>query len=231
MSKNEIYEINKNIAKLKYGRHTNFITPNYLSQIRFRLRKDEYNVYYLYDDCDKVVLYTDELPYVRLFEIISYNSLKHSEILGSLFGLNICNEMFGDIVIYNDRYFVYLMNDVSEFVMDNLHMIGSNYVKLKEVPLNTLCDYKKQYEKYNIIVSSLRIDTVVSRIIGTSRDKIKNKIRNKEIMLNYDVLDNSSYALKEGDIFSIRKYGKYKFIGIIKTTKKDNYIVQYYKYI
>ena len=50
-------------------------------------------------------------------------------------------------------------------------------------------------------------------------------------MLNYDFLKNSDYKLHEGDIFSIKRIGKYKYNGIIKTTKKDNYIIQLNKYI
>ena len=37
--------------------------------------------------------------------------------------------------------------------------------------------------------------------------------------------------LKDGDIFSIRKYGKYKFSGVIKTSKKNRYIIECLKYI
>ena len=40
-----------------------------------------------------------------------------------------------------------------------------------------------------------------------------------------------SGELKENDIFSIRRYGKYKFVGIVKSTKKNNFIVRYLKYI
>ena len=44
---------------------------------------------------------------VRLYEIISYFPLVHQEILGSLFGLNIADEVFGDIIIDNDNNFYY----------------------------------------------------------------------------------------------------------------------------
>ena len=39
------------------------------------------------------------------------------------------------------------------------------------------------------------------------------------------------FLIKENDIFSIRRYGKYKFISIVNTTRKDNYIIRYQKYI
>ena len=37
--------------------------------------------------------------------------------------------------------------------------------------------------------------------------------------------------LDEGDIFSIRKFGKYRFEGIVGRTKKDNFIISIDKYI
>ena len=34
-----------------------------------------------------------------------------------------------------------------------------------------------------------------------------------------------------GDIFSVKKYGKYKYVGIVKATKKDNYIIKVLRYL
>ena len=67
-------------------------------------------------------------------------------------------------------------------------------------------------------------------MINTSRSIVEEKIKNKEIFINYEILKNKDYKLKEGDIFSIRKYGKYKFIKIIKITKKNNLLIEYLKY-
>ena len=53
----------------------------------------------------------------------------------------------------------------------------------------------------------------------------------KEVNEAYEILSNPSYLLKEEDIFSIRKYGKFKYIGKIKQTKKNNYIVKIHKYL
>ena len=58
-----------------------------------------------------------------------------------------------------------------------------------------------------------------------------NKIKNKDILVNYKVLANNSYVFREGDIFSIRKFGKYKFSGVVKMTKKDNYVICCFKYL
>lgn len=231
MSNKELYKTNKNIDKIKNDIPTNFLDPKEVKNITSKLKKNEYQIYYPYQDCDKVLLYKNTPPKIKLLEIISPNTLTHREILGSLFAFQIDNETFGDIIINDNHYYILATEQISNLLLQDFKLIGNKNITLKEVDISILNDYKRKYEEVNIIVSSLRIDTVLSRLINTNRDKIKDKIKNKEIILNYDILSNNSYILKENDIFSIRKYGKYKFIGIIKNTKKNNYIIKLNKYI
>ncbi len=228
---NNVYEVKKNVDKIRRGGYTFFLTPNIYKEIGYILKNYEYNIYYPYPESDKIILYTENIPKVRLFEIDSYFPLTHREILGSLFGLNISNEVFGDIIVDNNKYYFYVMNEISDFILDNLSMIGNKPVKIKEIDIDTLSNYKRKYDSYEVIVSSLRIDNIIARIIGTSRDKVHKMIKDKLVMLNYDILSSNSYMLKDNDVFSIRKYGKYKFIGVINRTKKDNYIIKYLKYL
>ncbi len=227
----DMYEIKKNVDKIKRGGYTFFLAPNIYKEVSYRLNKKEYDLYYPYPDSDKVIMYSDSIPKIKLYEIISYYPLSHREILGSLFGLNISNEVFGDIIVDNDKYYFYVMDEISDLIEKDFSFVGNKPIKLKEIDIHTLDNYRKKYEEFEIIVSSLRLDTVISRIIGTNRDKIKDKIRDKEVLVNYEIIRNNSYVFREGDIFSIRKFGKYKFIGIVKNTKKDNYIIKYLKYI
>ena len=60
---------------------------------------------------------------------------------------------------------------------------------------------------------------------------ILTKIKDKEVILNYEVLIKPYYTVRENDIFSVRKYGKYKFVKVVNYTKKNNYIIEYLKYI
>ena len=110
-------------------------------------------------------------------------------------------------------------------------MIGNHPIKLKEVSLDILDNYQREYAEVEIIVSSTRIDNVISSLIGTSREQIKRKFLNDEIILNYEVCHKLNYELKENDTFSIKKFGKYKYTGIIKETKKEKYLIKCLKYI
>ena len=124
-----------------------------------------------------------------------------------------------------------VIDSILTLIQNDFNMVGNKHIKLKEVPISILDNYERSYQEINIIVSSLRIDNVISHIIGTSREQIKKKFIDDEVVLNYEQCHKTNYILNEQDIFSIKKYGKYKYIGIIKETKKNNYLIKVLKYI
>ena len=229
--KQNTYEIEKNIEKLHRGGYTGFLTQNVSIEIKRRLKKNLYHEFIPYPDAEKTILYQDILPCIKLFRVDCYGQLKHSSILGSLFALNITSEVFGDIILYQGQFYIYLLESISDLVKNELTVIDKYNVKLIEVPFDTLANFKKDYEKIEIIVSSLRIDTIISKVIGCNRENIQKLMKDKSIILNYEIAKKPEYLLKEGDIFSVKRYGKYRFQEIIGKTKKENYIILILKYI
>lgn len=225
------YLIKKYVEKIKRGESSGFLDPLELKIVISKLKKNEYEIYSVYEECDKKILYKNNIPNVKLYKINSYEKLKHQEIMGSLYSLSIDKSMIGDIIIDEDNYYFYIIDKMSSFIENNLFMIGNKYVTIEEIDISKMKDYKKKYEIKNMIVSSLRMDTIVSRITNTSRNNSIELIKNKNVILNYSILKDGSITLKENDIFSIRRYGKYKFSKIIKNTKKDNIVIEYFKYI
>lgn len=226
-----MYKIEKYVEKLQNGEPTFFLNPIEAIELKGKLNKNQYKVYSPTKDSEKVIFYKKREPNIALYEINTNNKLKHQEILGSIFNLDIDESMFGDIIIDNNHYYIFINGLIEDYFITNFNKIGKYSISLNKIDTNFLKDYERSYEKIELIVTSLRIDTIISRIIHTNRESIKDKIKNKEIYLNHDLLKNNSYKLKENDIFSIRKYGKYKFIKVINTTKKDNFVILIKKYI
>ena len=227
---NDIYIVNKNVEKIKNYRYTFFLDYKLQELVKRKLGKVKYNIYIPYKDSEKVILYSDTIPNVLLYEIKSKNNIRHQDIMGTLFNLGIDPSMYGDILIIDNHYYIYILDIIENYLLSNLLMINNSYVELNKIDINYLKNYERSYEEINFIVSSERLDNIVSKLIHCNRDIINNKIKDKEILVNYNIVKNS-YNLKVGDILSIRKYGKYKYKGIIKTTKKNNYIVRIDKYI
>ena len=231
MGKKDYYIIEKNVNKIIRGEYTNFLDYNTFNNVINKIKGYNYQVYYPYKESEKLIIYTKEIPKVRLLEIISYEKLTHKSIMGSLYGLNIDSETFGDIIITNNHYYIMVIDQIYNLVIQEYNMVGNNHIKLKEVPLSVLDNYHRTYQEIELIVSSLRIDTIVSRLINTSRDSVKKKFNDDEIVVNYEVCHKLNYQLHENDIFSIRRHGKYKFIGVTNQSKKGNYIIKIDKYI
>ena len=226
-----MYTIQKNLNRLNNYEPTFFLDPKEQLELKSKLKKNNYKVFSPYKDAEKVIFYNEQLPEVILYEIKSKQEIRHQDILGTMYSLNISSEMFGDIILYNNRYFIYVLKLFQNYFEMNFTKVRNSSIELVQLDLDYLVDYKRSYEEIELIVSSERIDTVISSIIHTNRNVIKDKIKDKEILLNHDLLKNNSYILKPGDIFSIRRFGKYKYIGIIKNTKKDNYIIKCLKYL
>ena len=226
-----MYTIQKNLNRLNNYQPTFFLDPKEQNDLKMKLKKNEYKVFYPYKDSEKVIFYINEVPEVILYEIKSKQELRHQDILGTMYSLNISPEMFGDIVIDNGRYFIYVLKLFQNYFEMNFTKVRNSSIELVRCELDYLEDFERKYEAIELIVSSERIDTVISSIIHCNRAMIKDKIKDKEILLNHELLKNNSYVLRVGDVFSIRRFGKYKYMGIVKQTKKDNYIIKCFKYL
>ena len=225
-----IYTVEKIVEKVLYSNSTNFVEIKYLNRVKKELKNVKYNIYEPFIGATKVILY-NKMPNIKIYEIISSNDLRHQDILGTLYSLNISDEMFGDVVIWNNRYFIIILSSIDNYIKSNLTSIKNSKVDLIEKDPYYLKDYKQEYEECVIIVPSIRVDVIVSKIINSSRSNALEKIKNGDIYLNYELLTKPTYMLKENDIFSIRKYGKYKFLGEINRTKKESLVVKYLKYV
>ena len=226
-----MYEIQKNMTRLNNEQATFFLEPDEQNELKRKMGKTKYNIFYPNNDCEKVIFYIDKKPEVILYEIKCNNELRHQDILGTMYSLNISKEMYGDIILDNGHYYIYILKLFQYYFEMNFTRVRNSSVELKKLDLDFLANYKRKYTEIELIVSSERIDTILAHICNTSRSLIKEKVKNKEVLLNNEILKNLSYNLKENDTFSIRKIGKFKYIGIIKTTKSNNYIVKILKYI
>lgn len=225
-----IYTVEKIVEKVLYSNSTNFVEIKYLNRVKKELKNVKYNIYEPFIGATKIILY-NKMPNIKIYEIISNNDLRHQDILGTLYSLNISDEMFGDVVIWNNRYFIIILSSIDNYIKSNLTSIKNSKVDLIEKDPYYLKDYKQEYEECIIIVPSIRVDVIVSKIINSSRSNALEKIKNGDIYLNYELLTKPTYMLKENDIFSIRKYGKYKFLGEINKTKKGSLVIKYLKYV
>ena len=129
----------------------------------------------------------------------------------------------------DDYFYLTTLTRLSSFIKNNLTIINGERIELLEetdIVLN-----KDRFLKMKLLVSSMRVDTIVSKITNTNRLKVNSMIKDNIILVNYNTVKSSSLILKNNDILSIRKYGKYIIKNIIGTTKKNNLVLEIEKYI
>lgn len=205
--------------------------PLEVKQVQSKLKGIKVNVYKPYKDSEKVLIYTNQFAEISLFEIVSNYPLKHSEIMGALMNLGVDSSCFGDIIVLKDKAYFYSLSIIDNELMNNLNKISRYSVKLKKFPLEELANYEREYSSFTFLSSSLRLDKIVSLIAKTNREKACLLIKNKEVTVNYEIITKPTYNLKEDDILSIHRIGKFKFLGVKGMTKNNKIIGEYIKYI
>ena len=88
-----------------------------------------------------------------------------------------------------------------------------------------------KFEEYKYIVSSDRLDSVVSALIRKSREKAKDFINAGFVNVNYQTIEDFTYLCNNNDILSLRTHGRYRIIDIEKNKKSGKIIIKVKKFI
>lgn len=219
----------KVVETLERGGSSLFLDPLECKTVLKLLPKKSYEIWEPFKESDYKIIYCGMKPKVNCFKIECEEKLTHPMIMGSLYALNIESGYIGDIVVGDESYF-FVLAGLKEYIIHHLTTVGSYPIKLIEVNPNSLKDYTRIYEEEEILVSSLRLDVILSKVGHTSRRIIKEKLMNEEVTLNYEITKNGTLELHENDIFSMRKCGKFKYMGVKGTTKRGNFVVKLWKY-
>lgn len=147
------------------------------------------------------------------------DDLTHRDFLGSLMGLGIKRETLGDIIITENKGYLFCLESIADYIKDNLTSVRRTSVSCelcKALPEDAL---PKPEEKL-VIVSSLRLDALISGVYDISRSKSAALIEVEKVFINGKLTPNTSKAVEEGDTVSVRGYGRFKFKEISGNTKK-----------
>lgn len=228
----EEIRIKNSCQKLIKNGFTMFLNEKEAKRVMQELKKEgiSYSIFSFYEDCDKVLFYKDVVPPLILLEITALEKLEHRKILGSLFALGIEEHTFGDIIFFENKSYVIVFPQIAEVIEYQLKEVGRTKVEIKQVGFDVVRFYKRQYEDIKLKVPSLRIDAILSKLTHLSRSQIAERIKEKEVLLNYEILTKMTKELKENDVFSIKKYGKYRFIKVTEQTKKQDFWIEIQKY-
>lgn len=156
-------------------------------------------------------------------------TLTHRDFLGSFMALQTGREQIGDILMGEGYAIVFCTATAHNLIADNISKIGRVGVTVSEginAPLP-----KAVFEEVTAVVASLRADCIVSAISGLSREKSADFVKAGNLTLNYEFCNSVSKIVSEGDILSLRGYGKFVLTGGGTETKKGKLRIILKKYI
>lgn len=144
----------------------------------------------------------------------------HRDILGSVMSLGIERKVTGDIIISEKSAYIFCLENISEYIIENLNSVRNTSVKCScgSVPQSILNNKKEK----TVFVASLRVDAMISAAYNLGRSAAKELVENEKVFINARLVKNAGQTACVGDIISVRGYGRFSFDGITKTTKKGN---------
>ena len=164
------------------------------------------------------------------FNFRKTDRLSHRDFLGTLMALGITRETVGDILIEEGRAVVFVAKDISRFVIEQVSKVGGTGVTVIEgfdLPLPSV----SELVQLSSTVASNRLDSVVSAVINTSREKAKSLIGDGLVICNSTVCEKPTLLVNGGDKLSVRGYGRFIVDSCDGQTKKGRFILKYSKYV
>lgn len=165
-----------------------------------------------------------------IIEIILPNELQgkytHRDYLGGIMKLGIKREKIGDIVVFDKGAHIIVLKEIVEFLINNISSLtrfSKSNITIK--PIEELHKPEIKKETIKIIVSSLRLDNIVSELARTSRTKAEEIISSGRVFVNFENIIKDSKVLKQGDVITIRGKGRFEMKQIEGNTKKGRQIV------
>lgn len=160
------------------------------------------------------------------------DKLVHKDYMGSIYSLGIKREYIGDIFVTGESGYLFCMKSIEEYILTNLVTVSNQTVQIDILSIfnDEVKKLKVDYEDKNIIVPSFRADVVLSEIYNLSRSVVKEKIEKKEMFVNSKCILSCNIILKENDIVSLKRCGKFMVGNVLKKTKSENVVLNIKKY-
>lgn len=171
----------------------------------------------------------EEFPiYPLSFSFRKIDKPEHRDFLGAFMGLGLKREMIGDIFVEEGYAAAFCTKTARDLILDCITAVGRTGVSVSEGLLRPVPGQK--FEDVSLIVASMRADCLVSGITGLSREKSADFIRSGYFLLNYSECQNVSKNISQGDILTLRGYGKFIVSEEAVQTKKGRLRIILKKY-
>jgi len=157
--------------------------------------------------------------------------LDHGDYLGALLGLGIRRDVIGDLHVREDGCHCLVTAEMAGFLHAHLTQVHRVPVRTDILPRDQLKVVQPEMEVSVITVASLRLDGVASDAFRISRSKIAEPIRAGRCRVNWKIEEDPSARLVEGDVVSLKGYGRFKLLRVEGPTRSGRLRVTVGKFV
>lgn len=164
-------------------------------------------------------------------EFSKSSTLTHRDFLGALMGCGVKRETIGDILVHEGFCDIIVLNEVLPYLTINLESAGRTRLTNRVVPMDQLIVPEAKFRLVKDTVASMRLDNVVSAGFCTSREKAADAVKAGKVSLNHIVCTKVDKTVVEGDMISVRGFGKFILQQVGPPNKKGRLPVVIRKYV
>lgn len=241
-------EMCENKNKIEY---TNFLdlaqielVQNYIDKLKIEnyisyggYEQSERKLFVIYPEkFNSTVVEKNLVSIVKIVRIQLPDELKgkyaHRDYLGAVIKLGVKREKVGDIIVDNDGADIIVDKDISKFLLENLSELtrfSKSEITIEEIV--NLRTVEVRREEREIIVSSLRMDNVISELARCSRNKALDIINMERVFVNFQCETKKTKQIKTGDMVTIRGKGRFYIKELVGQTKSGRVIVKIEKFV
>ncbi len=180
-----------------------------------------------WEDCSE-----DEFPISVIEAKNKYKrALTHRDYLGTCLSLGLERSKIGDICTTEDGAFIFVMEDISDYIVDNIKKIANCGVNLKKTDISHITIPEREFEYVDVVSASVRLDAVVASAVNISRKASEELILSGRVSVNHVATENTSHTLKPQDIVSVRGSGRLIIDEIGNTTRSGRLHIRIKKYV
>lgn len=174
--------------------------------------------YYTFDFSDF------EITLVEIAYNTKFNSLTHSQILGTLINqLGIKRSIIGDILVQPNRAQLLIDSKMASYFITNVTKIGKASVRLVEIDFAEMLVSENTAQSIEVLVSSMRLDKIIATVLKLSRTQASALIEADKVKVNYQEVNKISELLQVGDRISIRGFGRFTIVSNNGFSKNGKY--------
>lgn len=158
------------------------------------------------------------------------DKLTHRDFLGAILNLGIERRVIGDILIDHATGYVMCEDRMASYITETLTRVKHTSVRVEAV--DSLPDSLEQRRsEQDVQVASGRIDAVIAQVFHLSRSAAQELLHTGQVFVNGREITQSSMELNESDLVSVRHCGKFRYIGLVRTTRKGKQCVRIERFI